>query len=152
MNDDRYDPSKNKSWAESLICGGTMDAGSVVYNANENRWHESIERLERVYTEDEIKGIMSKAADKLAESFTIMLDDMIVPRMPYPVWEDAARAHGLNPDDYVAIDSEWRDGTLHVTVAQKTPIEYITINMAMVGDADAGQDEADGQAGRAIEG
>lgn len=123
---------------------------SEVYTANEDRWQRSIERLEKVYTQDEIKRIMSKAADELEKKFLPMLDEMIVPRLPYPSWEDTLRAQGIDPDNYVAIGSEWRDGTLYVSLAQKTPPEYITINLTMVGDADAGQDEADGQAGREV--
>jgi hypothetical protein len=137
---------------EPLLCGGTMDAGSIVYNPNEQRWLESIERLEKVYTEAEIKDIMSKAAAELEKKFLPLLDEMVVPYMPYPSWEDALREHGLDPDKYVATGSEWRDGVLHVSLAEKQPLQYIEIHLSKIGDEDAGQDETDGEAGREVQG
>jgi hypothetical protein len=131
---------------EPLLCGGTMDAGSIVYNPNEQRWLESIERLEKVYTEAEIKDIMSKAADELEKKFLPLLDEMVVPYMPYPSTEDMLRSAGLDPDKYVVTGSEWRDGVLHVALAEKEPLNYIIIDFTQIG----GEDEADGEAGREV--
>jgi hypothetical protein len=134
---------------EPLIIGSENCFGDAVELPPEVRDRgilEFAEGGEVLPDDDEIKAIMSKAAALLEKQFVPMMDEMMF--IGPPSLEDMLRSTGLDPDKYVVLGSEWRDGTLHLFVGQKTPIEYIYINLSKIGDEDA----TDGEAGREVQG